>query len=474
MRLMIFALCVVCVGCSHSQPHVLAATPAPGESPPLKFDEPVGGVSFSVAKTEWAPAVIGPGGAAMLTEALQNKNTLMVLSGAEFQEPVWQDRVFQMVKAASPDTRIVARNSAVLDEILLERGEIPYRQTLEVGGQDVLGRPFLLPKDHPLQTDWLTRKKLLKGAEAILLIDFVNPDDRKLREMRAQVRGGCESLAAELKRGVAHSESWFSAFVAQVNDALSSEFTRQMKTALPFWHDELVQGIAAVSDTQGQDARCYGAYQKFLKQYDDCMDGDCKKAPMLHVTGGGVIGMELSGAAVIPHDCPVGMGRNYEAELVSIGERVSREVMNDIPQSWAGEFSKLNMLAQLEGELENLCAPAHRRYAEKDLAAARESVDKFIEQVVTARFQGKWEIAEGAERVPGVGAVRIFGRASTTGGESQVWMSTLQNLFKPLNRCRDSRRRPVEAVLVDVGTSEVYFSTIVFEEQLFCEDLPPN
>jgi len=32
----------------------------------------------------------------------------------------------------------------------------------------------------------------------------------------------------------------------------------------------------------------------------------------------------------------------------------------------------------------------------------------------------------------------------------------------------------VQVVLVDVGTSEVYFSAIVFEEQLFCENMPPQ
>ena len=469
----LYVLCFLLVSCGHAQPSILAATPDPGQSPPRKFKEPTGELSFSVQPTEWAPATIGPDGAAMLTDALKNIKSIMVLTGSQMSDPVFEDRVYQMVKAASPETKIVARNHAVLDEIMLERGEIPYRQTWEVGGQDVLGRPWLLPKDHPLKTDWLEKKKLLKGAEAILIINFVKVDDQKLREMRSQVHGGCDGLLGELKRGVAHSGAWFSSLLEQVNDALATEFSRQMQTMLPFWQDELQQGMS-LADPGSQDARCYGAYQKFLNRYDDCLKGRCEGAPALHVEGGGVIGMELSSAAAIPHDCPTGMGRNYVDELVTVGERVSRDVMKDIPAGWAGEFSKVDILSRLDNELADLCAPAYRRYAASDLDVARKAVETFLQQVVTTRFQGSWEPAEGTERIAGVGAVRVFGKAKPKTGEDKVWTAQLRDIFKPLNRCRDSKRRPVQIALVDVGTSEVYFSAVVFEEQLFCEDLPPQ
>ena len=469
----LWVFCLMMMACGHTQPDILAATPSAGQSEPRKFNEPGSELAFAVKKTSWAPATIGPASAATLAQALNDKQSLMILLGKQFQGPSDEDRVFQMVKAAAPETKIVARNSAILDEILLERGEIPYRQTWEVGGQDVFGRPWLLPKDHPLQTDWLQKKTELKGAEAILLMDYVTPDERKLREMRAQTRGGCDELHAEITRSISISESWFSVFVDQVNDALASEFTRQMKTALPFWKNELAQSRSQVAPGT-HDARCFAAYDKFLSRYDDCLSDNCSLSPMLHAEAGGVIGMELSGAVVIPHDCPVGVGRNYVDELMEIGRRISREIMAEIPQRWAGEFSKLGMLTKLEERLTDLCAPAHRRYAPADLATAQEKVNAFLEHVVSGSFQGSWESAEGKARVPGVGSVLLFGRAKSKGGEWAVWDAQLSDIFKPLNRCRDSQRRAVQVGLVDVATSEVYFSAIVFEEQLFCEGLPPN
>ena len=474
MRLLLFiGICVFCAACGTASPNILAETPRPEESTQRKFDEPADELTFSIQSTDWRPATIGSDGALMLGEALKKRKSIMVLTGSNMNSPTFEDAIFQLIRTASPETRIVARNSAVLDEILMERGEIPFRQTWEVGGQDVFGRPWMVPEDHPLSTDWLKKKKELKGAEAMLLIDFVKPDSRKLRQMREQVRGGCDALHAELNRGIGHSESYFRNIVTQVNDVLGSEFSREMQTALPFWKTELTQATASMVPGS-PDARCFSAYSKYLKNYDDCLRGTCALSPRLHISGAGVIGMDMADAAVIPHDCPTGMGRNYLSELKGIGERVVGSVMADIPEGWAGEFSKVNMLERLDSELSRLCAPAHRRFTQDDLAVAHRAVDDFLENVVTTRISGKWSPAEGIERIAGVGAVTILGRARPQTTETAVMIERLHQIFKPLNKCIDSKRRPVQVVLVDVGTSEVYFSAIVFEEQLFCENMPPQ
>ncbi|MBN2528174.1 MAG: hypothetical protein JXR76_17410 [Deltaproteobacteria bacterium] len=470
---LIFVFCLILAGCGSAQPNIMAETPRASDTPPKKFEEPGGAYTLNIQETDWSPASIGPDGAAMLAEALKKKESIMILVGSHMQGPTYEDRIYQMVKAAAPETKIVARNPVVLDEIMLERGEIPYRQTIEVGGQDVLGRPWLLPKDHPLNTDWLTKKKNLKGADAILLIDFVSPDDQKLRQMRAQVRGGCDAFISELKGGVAQSASYFTGITTQVNAALATEFTRQMRAALPFWEEELKRGMAQVTPAS-EEGRCLSAYEKMLSRYQPCQNGSCPLAPMLHMNGAGVIGMELSGAAIVPHTCPVGMGRDYVRELSSIGQQIALKTMTEIPAAWASAFTKMHVLTQLETALSEQCAPAHRRYAEADLATAKKALNSFLQQAVSATTSGKWEAAEGEERVPGVGAVRVFARATAATSPNLRFEDELQRIFDPLNRCKDSKRRPVQLVLVDVGSSEVYFSAIVFEEQVFCENLPPQ
>ena len=70
------------------------------------------------------------------------------------------------------------------DRLLEERGEIPYRVTMEPAGTDVLGRPYYLPKEHPLNTEWLERKSALKGADALLTVRRIDVGATTLRQTR--------------------------------------------------------------------------------------------------------------------------------------------------------------------------------------------------------------------------------------------------------------------------------------------------
>lgn len=470
---LILALGVLCVACSSSKPSILASTPQPTQTEQETFGEPTAKLEFSVQDVDWSPVIIGPDSTTMLVEALKSKASIMVISGTRMQSPSDEHRIFQMVKAASPQTQIVARNKGILDEILLEKGEVPYRQTLEVGGQDFLGRPYLIPKNHPLKTDWLSKKKELKGAQAILIIDYVRPDDQKLRQMRAQHKGGCQALFSEIAKAIDDSGVFFDSLITEVNQALAEEFSLQLKAALPFWQNELSEGLAAV-DATSSEARCYKAYQKYVDTYQRCIDGDCLLAPAMHTQGGGVIGMEMSSAVAIPSGCVVNMGRDYVSELAALGKRASSRILQDIPNSWAGAFSKLKVLEKFEHRIEEVCAPAHRRYSADDLTQAKLAVSAFLQKASTAQILGKWTEAEGKQRIAGVGSITVFGRTKQDSSKFTSMFQELSGALKPLSRCRDSKRRPLQVVLVDVGSSEVFFSTILFEEQLFCEEMSPQ
>jgi len=465
-------LFATCAACGAPQPGILASTPstAVGDGQGA-IDPPPSALTVQLEPVPWSPVTIGGSGAATLAQALSKQSAIMVLTGERMTDEEWDDRIFQMVKAAAPDTKIVARNRGVLDDILMERGEIPFRQTWEVGGADVFGRPFMVPKDHPLKTDWLSKETVLKGAGAILLVDIIQPDSRKMNELRSARQGDCSGLLAALDAAVSGSAEHFSPLKEQLNKVLAEEFSRQMKEALPFWNEEIDDALAA--RPAGQEARCLSAYDGLLQSYEPCLSGPCAVGPAVFPIPAGVIGMEMSQTVTVPHDCPVGMGRDYVRELEAIGRRVVDSLLKQIPAKWAEDLARVDAVNDLRATMADICAPAHRRYTQESLDKARADVLAFIEQVPQTKVDGEWVSASGRERVPGTGSVVVLAKAVAGSGNLDMALQSVADGIRAMERCRDSRRRPMQVVLIDVGTSEVYFSAIVFEEQLFCEDMAP-
>ena len=109
--------------------------PAPVTPPDKLFEVPV-------PESAWTPIGIGDGNGRVFAEQLSRSGTIAVLLPSSSSIPALEDRVFSMVKAAAPKVRIVSRNRAALDQLLTEKGELPYRTTLEPAGTDILGRPY--------------------------------------------------------------------------------------------------------------------------------------------------------------------------------------------------------------------------------------------------------------------------------------------------------------------------------------------
>jgi hypothetical protein len=60
------------------------------------------------------------------------------------------------------------------------------------------------------------------------------------------------------------------------------------------------------------------------------------------------------------------------------------------------------------------------------------------------------------------------------GDDPVAGAAELLERFRRLERCDQGGERLLQAALVDVGSSEVVFMGIFFEEQLLCEGLPPG
>ncbi len=466
-------LALLVAACGGGGGAVLATTPTPDatttsvEIPPLE-----GGFECPVPKGEWTPVMIAGEGGAQLSSALSDRGSVMLLLGRGM-DAAEEDRVFQMVKAAASETAVVARDRGTLDKLLQERGEIPYRTTMEPAGTDMFGRPYLLPKHHPLRTEWLANEKALKGAEGMLTVRRIRVDDQKLRELRRRRRGDCSPLSEVLAGGVESGRSLLAAYEQAANASLERAFRRHLEVALSFWREE-VAAARVEADPSGEAIRCLDAYQQMLESYAPCLERDCGLQPAMLLCAGGAIGIDRGPFNALPDRCPAAGVRDYSAEIRELAARAADEVLPSLNGPWTGEVLRLAALQRLQNGIEDFCAPRHRRFSARDLESAREELRDLIARLGRKDLDGEWYPSSGMERAPGTGPVEVVARLRALGSDPDRDVEEMLDRLRGIERCHRGGERTVQAALVDVGSSEVVFMGIFFEEQLLCEDLPPG
>ncbi len=435
----------------------VASPPAPGE--PLVLP---------VLTGDWQPATIGQGSGEALAGTLNARESLAILIYHDGAIDTLSDQVFEMVKATAPQIQVVMRNRATVNWMMKERGEVPYRVSLQPGGTDILGRPYLLPKEHPLNTDWLTKKQAMKGARALLTISelpFI--DDAMLRRLREAQKGGCQALDSELNRAVGQLHEYFEPYRQAVDSVLADAFRRHLEPALPFWREELHR----TAGLSGPGQRCAEAYRSLFDRFEPCIDRACPIGPRFHLASGGLIGM-TDEPAFIPDGCPAEGHRDYWAELRDLGARAVADVLSAFDGEWTGYLVRANAFLRIESGLRPHCKPRHRRIDPQDLAAYKNELSEFIAEVNRFESTGRWELAKGQERIAGVGPVRLLARIRPSGRALDHEAHQMVKRLGQLDRCDQEGEKVFRAMLVDVGSSEVLFNGLFFKEELVCEDLP--
>ncbi len=454
---------------------ILATTPTPDEaSSTTRIAPPNGKLPIPDLSFEWTPAMIGGKQGEMLAAAIADRDAVMMVLGRGLSGAQWEDRIFQMIKAASEKTSVVARKRGTLDKLLLERGEIPYRRTLEATGVDVLGRPYYLPKDHMLNTEWLSRKKALKGADALMTVRGLRVDDRKLKELRKRRRGGCGKLETILDGASNEATTFFEPYTSWANEELHGAFSRHLAKAVPFWRREISSASNRV-DPGGQEASCLAAYRDYLDEFAPCLENSCAACPKLGLaTDGVVIGMDMTQRNLVPDRCPSGLMRDYVGEMSDLASRAVEEVLPGLGGDWTTELLRYNALKRIEGGMKDFCAPSHRRISKSDLTSAREQLRVLASDLSEDTPSGEWISASGRDRITGIGPVEILARVRAKGVDPEEDAARFVARLRDFNRCTQGDERLLQVALVDVGSSEVVFMGIFFEEQLVCEDMPPG
>jgi len=472
-RFVLFLCAAFILACGSSGKVALQATPVPVPGPRAESLAPPGEkFSVPVSEISWIPAAPGSGLAGDFVRALRDQKSVALLLPAEMSDGLMEDRIYQMIRSAAPETKVVARAKGVLDKLLEERGEIPYRVTLQPGGAYVLVRPYNLPKEHPLNTDWLAKKTALKGAKALLTIRPIRGDDQKLRELRRRQQGGCDEMLASLQDALDQAPEYFESVVDVSLATLSESFARHLDLALPFWMDELAE--TERSQMPGSlGNRCVEAYRVFLKGYEPCLEGPCQIGPRIYATGRGFVGM-VDTSQLIPEGCSRAGLRDYRAEIVDLGGRAAEEMLAALNDGWPCEFLRYGGLERLQNNLEQFCTPRHRRLREGDLEGVRQEVQRFLSRLKVADLQGEWQKRQGLERAPRVGPIHVLARVQVAGFDPVAEADQLEKKMRRLEHCIGGGERLLQAALIDVGTSEVHFMGIFFEEELLCDGFAPG
>jgi hypothetical protein len=453
---------------------ILATTPIPdGAAKRPAFLPPAGRLRFEAPAAAWSPMMHGEARAgAGLTDALAARASVMIVLGAELSDATWEERVVRMVKAASKDTAVVARAHDTLETLLEERGEIPYRVTMEPAGTDAYGQPYYLPREHPLNTDWLMKRKALKGAEALLTVRRVTPDLERLKELRRLVRGGCAEVSAALGAQRDAATRYFDALVAQADEALADAFKRHLEKALPFWRSEIE--TRRTEEGPSADVGCLDAYRTFVESYAPCLGGACALQPKLYAGYGGIIAMDEGPANAVPPRCAAIGGRDYVGELREVAGRAAAEIAPAVPEEYVGELVRLGAFEDAMARLDDFCGARHRRFTETDVAAGVDELKRLVEAIAAAEVRGELAVSKGQERVAGVGPARVLARVQPTGSDLRAASAEVFDRLAGTARCTSGAGEDVlQAAVIDVGTSEVVFMGLYFEEQLLCEDLAP-
>ena len=427
-------------------------------------------MSVPVPQAEFTPVSIGSGLGASLATALGARESLAIVLPHGSESAVLEEKVYSMVKAAAPGTAVLARGRATLDKLLEERGELPYRVTQEAAGSDILGRPIFLPKEHPLQTEWLTQKKTLKGAKALLVVRPLTVDDQRRKQLRAARTGDCTETLAALQAGLDKAQEYFFPYLQPINAALARAFARHLQPVLPFFQEELAR--TANEDQDPEASRCAAAYTELLRAYSPCAQEACPLSPVAGAVTGGVVGLPEP-TVFVPPSCPTASMRNLRREIADLAQSATAEVLPNLDGPWVAELLRQAGLAAIQDILVDTCKPRHRRLSPDNLTTARTIVADYLADLSTREIAGAWQTATGQERLTGQGTVAVLAKVVPTGYDPLARAAESKKQLRQLDQCTGAPEQVYQAVVIDVGTSEILFLGLFFEEELLCPGLPP-
>ncbi|HEY0135737.1 MAG TPA: hypothetical protein VGB85_16750 [Nannocystis sp.] len=422
---------------------------------------PAAGLPFPRLDLAWTPPMATAGDASALAAALARFPEVELQLGPRLAGAAWQQRGAALVAALSPDTRVAAVARGSLAGVLAADPALarPVR-TLGPNGRPRYAAPGLQPT-------WPEGQAMPR-----LVVDDATVEASAWQALPAVSVGSCEPAMQALAEGQELALVQLTPFLDRVDARLAASHRARLQARLP-----AMQAALAAVRTSAEPA-CAEALRMHLRAHEDCLAAaTCAAAPRIVLAGGAtIVAPEVE--PPIPAHCAA-QERDVPAQLRRISRDAVAAAIPTLDPGWSTLADRLGALSEVHAALEDICTPRRRRFAAADIAEARRRLASIgVALASDERRGGRWQLADEAATVAGLGAVRVQARfaagpASVNAG-IVAEARALRDFVIARSMCRSGHAAAPLAVLLRApGAREPAFFGYFLEEELFCGALPP-
>ncbi len=463
-------------------------SPPPEGAPQVQAPEPPAPPSAGLAvgePGEWAPPQVVGGDLEALRRTLEEAHTVEVRVGASLYAQGWAGAVQQWLTSLVPSLQVAVRDRALLEDMLVERGELPFGQRIvPEGTHDVLGRPNYTVRDVFLRTDWLNTAPPLAGVHAIVIVHRPRVPADFWERHGWRVAGGCEGIVRPLEEAANHAEAlmaplrtWADEILEATWGALAGPYLDELASQLAAWQRPR-RRAEFESRAEWERYRCGHQAWAYVDAVRRCLGrgAQCELAPRLRVANGRLAVVAGEPSEDLPDGCRRVLGADVRGWVRQLAERTAQAVVPLVPAGWADLLARIGAMHAFLDKLGGLCSPRRVRYAPGAVQRARAAVRRAFAALSAPPAKeaaARWQFGAGVAHVAGVGpawvAAALDANASRAARTVREAAHELDEALSEPPLCeRGGTDAPVQVTAIDVGSGVVRFLDYFFEEEVLC------
>ncbi len=470
------ALCCVALTCSAKRPPS-AATPVastavafpPGPPPPSR------GLGFLSLAVPWTPPTLTAGDPGALADALSRHRGLTVALGPQLSGPAWQQRSVTLVAALSPNTTVQGQRVASIRDVVADNNALA-RPKPTPGPQ---ARPH-----YPAPA--LASTAVAELDDVVFLLDEAPLELDAWNALPAVSIGSCAPAMTALAQGQELALAQLEPFLDHADALLLRAYRAELAAFVPGLVDELAgyseprRSEEFANSDEWATYACGHAYHQVVKRHASCLTGACPVAPRLVLVGGAHV-VVADDAREISDQCPALVGRDHILALRRVGQAAAEAAGAAMATDWTVLADRFGLVSEVHAVLEDVCTPRRRRLAAADVTEARSRLARIGVALASDDRQAagiSWQIGDAPLAVPGMAPMRSLAQVAvaSTSTNATILAETraLREFVLSRSRC-DSGHNPRPLVALVAGPSVATpFVGYFYEEELFCDNLPPH
>ena len=381
--------------------------------------------------------------------------------------------VLSLFRLISPDTRVLARGKGALETLMREKGELPVRRSWEFSGStDILGRPVILPKNHPLNTDWIDNPTRMAGADAVAVIHYIKRDADLEKLLRRRKEKDCSQILKPLEAWHMDAVAYFSGLTAAVNKALADRFSQRVNARMDEWRKSLGEPSGDPdrwsTAAERSAARCRDANKKYLDDLAVCIkSAGCDMLPQMTLVDSAQVAMVDDADMLIAPECTQA-GSNIARRVHEEAAAAALDTVVSIPGEWNRELAGMHRYYGLRDLALRLCRPDRGVKTAASARALADIISDYERAAGSEVADNGWIRSEGRVRIPGRGPAVSLARLDTADTAFEQWAENAVKAARSDLECHARDTSFVGILIIDAASSSVTYSQIFYPEEILC------